>query len=536
MTTKTIYHKYKYCLTIIFLALLSGCTTENKVDDSMIFRLNRYDNISSLDPIQARTQANNWACNLLYNSLVKIDYNLNIQPDIAKNWSISEDGKTYTFLLRDDVFFHRHPAFGKDSTRAVIASDFTFSFDRLKDPKNNGSGGWIMSNIESYKALNDSVFQIQLKEAFPPFLGLISMKYASVVPKELFTDGENSFTQNPIGTGPFQFKIWVDNVKMVLRKNPLYFEYDDKNKRLPYLDAVNITFLPEKNSEFLELIKGNLDMMADLDPSYKDEILSANGELNSKYSHQIRLIKEPYLSTVYFSFYLDDGKEIDKRLRQAMNYGIDKQKIIRYLMKGQGFAADGGFIPKGLAGHSAKNGYPYDPKKAKSLIDSYRKEYPNGTTIELTTVQEYVDVCEYFAAEMAKIGLKINVNVVPGPTMREGKSTGKFAFFRANWGADYADAENFLSLFYSKNFAPEGPNYSHFRSPEFDQLYYQSFLENNADKRAKIYERLDYIMMQEAPIVPLFYDQTALFTNKKVKNLRMSPIKLLDLTRVYKEK
>ncbi|MBS7333967.1 MAG: ABC transporter substrate-binding protein [Weeksellaceae bacterium] len=519
-------------ITICFFS----CHKQSEVDSSKVFKLNRYDNISSLDPINARTQANNWACNLMYNSLVKINNNLEIEPDIAKSWTISEDGKTYTFTLNNNIFFHKHPIFGKDSTRNVVAEDFVYSFDRLNDPKAGGSGGWIMNNIVDYKALNDTILQINLKEAFPPFLGLISMKYASVVPHELFKNGNDEFLKHPIGTGPFQFKIWEDNVKMVLRKNPLYFEFDEKGTRLPYLEAVNITFLPEKNSEFLELIKGNIDMMADLDPSYKDEILNPLGELSEKYRENITLLKAPYLSTVYLCFYLDHPNAIDPKLREALNYGVDKNKIIKYMMKGMAFPADGGFIPKGLPGYSAKSGYTYNPQKARELINSYKKENKTIKPIELTTVQEYVDICEYISAEMAKLGLPIQVNVVPGPTMRDGKSTGKFALFRANWGADYPDAENFLSLYYSKNFAPEGPNYSHYKNEAFDKLYEQSYLLNNMDERAKIYAEMDALMMKSSPILPLFYDQTAVFLNKKVKGFQMSPIKILDLTRVYKEK
>lgn len=205
------------------------------------------------------------------------------------------------------------------------------------------------------------------------------------------------------------------------------------------------------------------------------------------------------------------------------------------MMKGQAFEADGGFIPKGLPGYSAESGYKYSPEKARELINSFKKTNEKITPIELTTVQEYVDVCEYIAAEMAKLGLPIKVNVVPGPTMRDGKATGKFTLFRANWGADYPDAENFLSLYYSKNFAPEGPNYSHYKNGEFDKMYEKAFLTNNPDERAKIYQKMDALMMQNAPILPLFYDQTTLFLNKKVKNFSMGPIKLLDLTRVYKE-
>jgi len=526
----------KYLGYILLIVSIFSCTNTQENDSTKIFKLNRYDNISSLDPINARTQANNWACNLMYNSLVKIDHELQIQPDIAKYWEISEDGKTYIFTLRQDVFFHKHPVFGQDSTRNVVAEDFVYSFDRLNDPKAGGSGGWIMNNIKDYKAINDSVLQINLNDAFPPFLGLISMKYASVVPKELFKNGNDEFLKQPIGTGPFQFKIWEDNVKMVLRKNPNYFEFDEKGVRLPYLEAVNITFLPEKNAEFLELIKGNIDMMADLDPSYKDEILNPIGELSSKYAYRISLIKSPYLSTVYLCFYLDHSDAIDPRLREALNYGVDKQKIIKYMMKGLAFPADGGFIPKGLHGYSANSGFSYNPQKARELINRYKKEKGSIKPLELTTVQEYVDISEYISAEMGKLGLPVQVNVVPGPTMRDGKSTGKFSLFRANWGADYPDAENFLSLYYSKNFAPEGPNYSHYKNEAFDQLYEQSFLVNDLAERATIYEKMDALMMKSTPILPLFYDQTAIFLNKNVKGFQMSPIKILDLTRVYKEK
>ena len=525
----------KYLTYILLIFCFFNCKNQDDIDSSKIFKLNRYDNISSLDPINARTQANNWACNLIYNSLVKINQNLEIEPDVAKSWTISEDGKTYTFTLNDSIFFHKHPIFGQDSTRNVVANDFVFSFDRLNNPQAGGSGGWIMNNIDQYKAINDTILEIKLKEAFPPFLGLISMKYASVVPHELFKNGNEDFLNHPIGTGPFQFKIWEDNVKMVLRKNPLYFEFDEKGTRLPYLEAVNITFLPEKNSEFLELIKGNLDMMADLDPSYKDEILNPLGELNPKYSNTISMVKSPYLSTVYFCFFLDHQNAVDFKIREALNYGVDKNKIIKYMMKGMAFPADGGFIPKGLPGYSKNSGYSYNPSKARELITNYKKSNKLTQPIELTTVQEYVDICEYIAAEMAKLGLPIQVNVVPGPTMRDGKSTGKFSMFRANWGADYPDAENFLSLYYSKNFAPEGPNYSHYSNSAYDKLYEQSFLVNNSEERAKLYAEMDALMMKTAPILPLFYDQTAIFLNKKVKGFQISPIKILDLTRVYKE-
>ncbi|SMC43789.1 ABC transporter substrate-binding protein [Moheibacter sediminis] len=531
----------KRTIQVLFLLLslttiLFSCSERKTIDDSQIFRLNRYDNISSLDPTFARTQANNWVCNLMYNGLVKLNDSLQIVPDIAKKWEISEDGKTYTFTLRNDIYFHKNQSFGKDSTRTVNAEDFVYSFDRLSDTKVGGAGSWVLNNVDSYKAVNDSVFQMNLKEVFSPFLGLLSMKYCSVVPKEMFKNGQEQFRKTPIGTGPFQFQLWEDNVKLVLRKNPLYFEKDEKGNSLPYLEAVSMTFLPEKHSEFLELIQGNVDMMADLDPSYKNEILTPLGELNPKYNDILDLKKYDYLSTVYLCFYLDDGTPVDEKLRQAINYGIDKPKMVKYMMNGVATAAEGGFIPKGLQGYAEDIGYQFNPAKARELIQTYKKEKGSLPKITLTTVQEYVDVCEYMQAQLAKVGLNIEVNVVPGPTMRDGKATGKFSFFRANWGADYPDAENFLSLYYSKNFAPEGPNYSHYKNEKFDELYLKSFQINDEKQREKIYRQMDSLMMQSAPIVPLFYDQTSIFLRKNVKGFSMNPVKLLNLTRVYKTK
>lgn len=526
-----------YLISALLISLFCiGCSQKTEVDDSKVFRLNRYDNISSLDPVFARTQANNWVCNLMYNGLVKLNDQLEIIPDISKSWEISEDGKTYTFTLRQDVFFHKDAAFGKDSTRTVNAYDFEFSFQRLIDPAVGGSGSWVMNNVENFKALNDTIFQMNLKDAFPPFLGLLSMKYCSVVPKELFKDSQDAFRKHPVGTGPFRFQLWEDNIKLVLRKNPIYFEKDEKGESLPYLEAVAMTFLPEKHSEFLELIQGNIDMMADLDPSYKNEILTPSGELNPKYEDILDLHKYDYLSTVYLCFYLDDAQPIDLRLRKAINYGIDKQKMVRYMMNGVANVADGGFIPKGLPGYNTEAGYTYNPELARELISDYRKEFGNLPEIQLTTVQEYADISEYIQSQLAKIGLNIAINVVPGPTMRDGKATGKFSFFRANWGADYPDAENFLSLYYSKNFAPEGPNYSHYHNVEFDELYLSAFRITDEKKRETVYAEMDKLMMESAPIVPLFYDQTSIFLRKNVKNFNMSPVKLLDLTRVYKIK
>ena len=525
-------------LFLIFSALVvsfavQSCYQAPKIDENRVFKLNRYENVSSLDPAFARSKSNNWMCNLMYTGLVNFDDSLQIVPEIAKSWDISEDGKTYTFLLSDDVFFHAHPAFGADSTRNVIAADFAYSFDRLTDPKVGSSGGFVLNNVKNYRAVNDSVFQINLKTPFPPFLGLLAMKYCSVVPKEIFENGID-FNSNPIGTGPFQYQLWEDNVKLVLKKNPRFYHRDQEGKPLPYLDYVSVQFLPEKHSEFLQLVKGKIDMMASLDPSYKDELLTADGRLQQKYSDEIKMIKAPYLNTEYLCFYMDDDKPIDHELRRALNMSIDKSKMIRFLRNNIGFAAHGGFIPKGLPGFQPDLGEGYNPTEARKIISAYRNKNGKLPDLTLVTTQEYADICEFVQSEAAKSGWSIGVNVVDPATLRDGKANGKFPFFRANWGADYPDAENFLSLFYSQNFAPNGPNYSHFNSPEFDRLYEQSLTITDEAKRVELYQQMDKIIIEQMPVIPTFYDQSTTFLRKNIVGFKSSPIDMLDLTRVKK--
>ena len=336
---------------LLFVFIIVSCQNEEfNFGNSQVFRYNEHSNITSLDPAFAKDQPNIWAVNQLYNGLVQLDDSLQVKPSIAKNWNISEDGKVYTFSLRDDVYFHRHTLFGVDSTRIVTATDFEYSFHRLLDNNVASPGAWVLQNVKNFSAISDTVFQIELKQAFPPFLGLLAMKYCSVVSKEAIEYFGDEYRSNPIGTGPFQFKLWVENTKLVFRKNPTYFEKDSKGNQLPYLEAVAVTFLPDKQSEFLQFIQGNLDFMKSLDASYKDDIITRNGKLKSKYHQTIFMEIGPYLNTEYLGIYLDHKNKTlsNKLIRKAINYGFDRKKMITYLRNGIGIPAVNGFIPPGL--------------------------------------------------------------------------------------------------------------------------------------------------------------------------------------------
>lgn len=534
--------RYAYILLIaLSIVIQFGCKSNaNDNKDHLVFRYNEQYQISTLDPAFARNPSIIWPVNQLFNGLVQLDDNLDVVPDIATSWTVSEDGLRYQFKLREDVFFHKHQQFlNPDSTRVVTASDFVYSFDRLRDPKIASPGSWVLGNVKEYQAINDTTFVITLHQPFPAFLGLLSMRYCAVVPREIVSYYGNDFRSHPIGTGPFQFKRWEEGVKLVFRKNPNYHERDSTGTRLPYLEAVAITFLPDKQSEFLQFAQGNIDFLNSLDPSYKDELLTPSGRLREKYQATVNLVKNPHLNTEYIGFFLEsDTPEVQSQLlRKAINYGFDRSKMIRYLRNGIGEAAIHGFIPKGLPGYAQIEGYTYRPEQAKALVKEYIAT--TGDTdprITIGTNSQYQDICEYIQRELQKAGLTVKIEVMPPSTLRQMKSSGELDSFRASWIADYPDAENYLSLFYSKNFTPNGPNYTHFKDDTFDQMYEQSLSITDINERKKLYTKMDSLIISKAPIIPLYYDEILRFTRKTISGFSPNAQNFLVLKHVKKTK
>ena len=528
----------KNCFAFLILMSVLGCSNSgNTIKDNTVFRYNEHKNISGLDPAFAKDNADIWAIHQLFNGLVQMDERMQIIPCIASSWTISEDGTVYTFKLRDDVFFHPHLEFGEKQTRTVKAEDFVYSFNRLKDPKIASPGGWVLDTVEGYKAINSNTFQIKLKYPFPAFLGLLTMKYLSVVPKEIVEFYGTNFRANPIGTGPFKFKRWWEKNKLVFRKYKNYFEVDTNGEQLPYLEAIAISFLPNKQSEYLQFVQGNLDFVSGLDASYKDDILTSSGQLSPKYNNKFSMLRSPYLNTEYLGFFMESTtSEVESKLiRQAINHGFDRKKMMLYLRNGIGIAANGGFIPKGLPGYDEFSGYQYDPKKAKILVEEYKNLSKNTSpTITISTNENYLNFCEFIQRALLDIGINVTIEVMPSSSLKTAKANGKLDVFRASWVADYPDAQNYLSLFYSENYTPNGPNYTHFKNATFDSIYTKAMSESNVEKRINLYKKMDKIVLEEAPIVVMFYDEVLRFTQKNIEGLGINPTNLLELKNVQK--
>jgi len=512
------------------LVLVFFSCNEHSTDESLsIFRYNESAGIASLDPSFAKDQSSIWVANQIFDGLVQLDSSLNVQPSIAYSWQISEDAMGYTFLLRNDVFFHSHERFNSLEERRVKAQDFVYSFNRLTDKSVSSPGAWVMNNVEQYEAIDDTTLFIRLKTPFPPFLGLLTMPYCSVVPQEIVEN--TNFRDAPIGTGAFHFQYWKENVKLVLRKNENYYE-----NGLPFLDAVAITFIKDKQTAFLEFIKGNLDFISGLDASYKDEVLTPQGQLQNDYKGKIQLQTLPYLNTEYLGFLMDDNNLSPTQhlaVRKAINYGFDRQKMITYLRNNIGTPANRGFIPLGLPAFTdSLKGYDYNPQLSKQLLADAGISLP--VLIELNTTSSYLDLCEFIQNQLAEVGVNVKININPPSTHRQMVATSKLDFFRGSWIADYADAENYLALFYSKNFCPNGPNYTHFSNPLYDEYYELALKEVNPENRRYYYHLMDQMILDEAAIVPLYYDQVIRFVQNDIVDFESNAMNLLQLKKVKK--
>jgi peptide/nickel transport system substrate-binding protein len=205
--------------------------------DKVVFRYNESSGIASLDPAFAKNQSVMWPVHQLYNTLVEVDDSLRIRSSLAKRWEFSADKTTILFYLRKDVFFHDDPVFNNNKGRALTAYDVAYSLQRILNPETASPGAWIFNNrvdsLQPFTALNDTVFQLKLLKPFQPILGILSMQYCSIVPKEAVQQYGNDFRRHPVGSGPFQFVAWVEGQALVLKKNINYFEKDSSGHSLP---------------------------------------------------------------------------------------------------------------------------------------------------------------------------------------------------------------------------------------------------------------------------------------------------------------
>ncbi len=555
----------KKTLLFFFISILILNISCSKKEDSKSnsFNINVNQGIETLEPVMSNSVQSIWALSSLMEGLVGFDKESKLIPIVAKSWVISEDALTYTFTLRNDVSFHDNECFKSNNSkgRKVSASDFKYCIERACNPKTKSRGQWVyrdrikgaqeyidfmsgkstteVNGIPGITALNDSTLIIELTKPFAPFLSILTMSYGFVYPKEAVEYYGERFGQNPVGTGPFKFVRWDIDKELIFEKNISYWQKDKTGNSLPYLDGVKITFTQSSETEFLDFQNGKYDYHDPSSETY-DQITDQNGMLIDPQSKSYTLNKQPWLQTVFFGMNqspeLPGGKDgpflNNKKLRQALNYALDKDKIMKYVLKNRGLAAVNGPIPDGMPGFNPDiKGYTYDKVKAKQLLSE--AGYPDGKGLNLTLVTGNEEIQKTIAIavqeQLREFGINLQLEQMLQATMISKQEDGVFPFWRASWGADYYDPENFMALFYSKNITPKGPNRVGYSNPAVDKMYEDALLITDFDARKKIYDEMQKIVIEDAVWLNLYYNQKIYLLQKNIEGFYVDGLNIINL-------
>lgn len=540
-----------------------GCKNVDKKSPLKVFHYNEDVSVITLDPAFVKSQSEMWIVSQIFNGLVDLNAQLQTIPGLAKSWEVQNGGRKYIFHLRRDATFCFVGNGGKVWYRNMIAKDVAFSLTRIADPDNASPGAWIFADkidttlSQVFVAENDSTFVLNLIKPAASMLNLLATNYGYIVPVEISKIDKAVFSRNPVGTGPFYMRRWEEDVKMVLRKNLNYFEKDSKGRSLPYLDAVNVSFVKNKQTAFMQFIAGSYDFFNGLEGSFKDELLTDSAILKPKYAKKLKAIITPFLNTEYIGCYLGDGFDVSKNkeknqasgftylkdvhFRRALDLSVDKQKLVKFFRNGLGEVADRGFVPPVLLNgvntkiqpnNFAKNwALAIKEFEASSYGKLFRKHPEQLPELRLSVTADYLDMAVFLQEAWVRLGVKIKVDIQTAGMLRQLRNEGKLQLFRGSWIADYPDAENYLACFYSPFHSPNGPNYTHFSQSKFDDLYKIVEEKTGVDRQVAAI-KANQIIQDESPVITLYYDKSIRLMHPWVSGLDNDPSNRLILKRV----
>ncbi len=471
----------------------------------------------TLDPNRAGDIYGRTVSNQIFDGLVQFDGSLAIRPAIADSWTASRDNLTWTFRLKKGVKFH--------NGREVTADDVVYTFTRIIDPETASPGATYFlkikgapeyvshrtTRIEGLKVLDKYTIQIQLTESQVPFVQLLAIAWAKIVPREGIERLKDRFGIRPIGTGAFKIAEWIPNERIVLEANPEYFE------GRPYLDHVEYqVFLGDDFVEMLRAFEQGHTEDSPLPAKERSRLLD-----DSRY----RFIQRPILGLAFLGINTTKKPLDDPRIRQAINYAIDRRQIMRDIYKNQ-YIPCGGILPPGTNGYDPKmTGYPYDPLRASALLTS--AGYPGGKGLPSVqiwsarkneeAVAEHDTIVKYLAAVGIRAEVQYNTN---WPQYKSEVYSGKLPVFRYSWYADAPDPDTFLGLFDSK-----GPdNLTAFRNDAVDALLRRARDEREMHRKLQLYQDIERQVMESAPVVALSYSTYERLFKPDVKGIQVSAL------------
>jgi len=491
-----------------------------------MYRRVLHDSPATLDPAFSTDIYGRAVINQIFEGLFQFDAHLKPIPAIANFWEASRDRRTWTFTLRQGVMFHHG--------RQVTAHDFVYSFTRFLRVKGptpvtdflghiQGAKAFMRGqtpHIEGLIAVDRYTLQMVLEEPLASSLAILGLANAAVVPQEEVERLGERFGRAPVGTGPFKFARWEPNHEIVLEANDRYYQ------GRPFLDAVVFKILVGEKVEetFAEFLQGNLE-----------ETIIPRGKLDEVRAdpryRQYQRLRIPALGLLYIGFNTQLKPFDDRRVRQAFNYAVDKEAIVREIA-GMGSHLATGALPPGMLGYDPvffglpphEKGYPYDPPVAKRLLAE--AGYPDGADFPVvqlwsaskadSTKAELVAYQRY----LAELGLKVEIHFAPDwPTYKKMLVQGQLPMFRLVWYADIPDPENMLSpLLHSTS----PTNHMLYRNPVVDQLLEQARKELDEAQRIALYREVERLVMDDAPWITQHYPVVPYLYQPYVQGVELS--------------
>jgi oligopeptide transport system substrate-binding protein len=483
----------------------------------------------TLDPATAADASSAMYIFQIFSGLVRLDQNLKIAPDIASSWDESADGKTYTFHLRQDVKFQ--------DGRAVTAADFKYSWERALNPATQSlTAGTYLNDIvgasdiltgkstqlSGVKVLDNYTLQVTLNTPVAYFLEKMAYPTSFVVDKANVQSG-STWWQHPNGTGPFKLQTWQIDQKLVLQRNGNY--YGDKAR----LNQVSFQLF---NGDPMQLYQqGSIDV-AYVAPAYMGLVTDQSNPISKE------LQVSPELSLYYIGFDTSKPPFDDVKVRQAFSYAVDKTKLISLAAENVVNVANG-ILPPGMPGYNASlQGLTYDPQKASSLIAS--SKYPDLSKLPplvLTTAGWGNDISGILGGAIGdwknNLGADVTVRQLEPQDFLYAISQEKDNMFDQGWIADYPDPQDFLDLLFHTGAQNNVGDYS---NPQVDSILDQASVEQDSTKRLQMYQTAEQMIVQDAPVLPLYFGRNYVVVKPYVKGYELSPLgyPMLNLVSIQK--
>lgn len=556
-----------YTVVLATMIFISSCgpkiSDAPRSDKNGTLQLTENTVVANLFPYSITAQTEITLVSQFHCGLLRFDTKtLEVVPGLAQRWETSSNGKLITFHLAKGACFQNDECYSGGNGPEITSKDVKFSFELLctKDSSNSVyeifmkdllAGGNDFYNkkvntLNCFKIIDDSTFTIELENPSLSFLKILAHPSIAIINEIAYKKyGKN--LKN--GAGPFIYNPTSTPEKIILTRNNNYFERDENGFSLPYLDTVVMTILPSIEESLILYEKNKIDLVNALPSVRVREIVEKNiKEFSAKPPKSI-LKHEAEMLTQYYTFNTKRVPFDNKKVRQAISHVIDKEKIVADILQGQAISAGNfGITPSIFNGYDVRNIHSceYDIEKAKKLLSE--AGYPNGKgfpdiSLLINSGSSRNSNVLFEIQKQLKSNLNINLafDGLPYKDKIMLQKKGKADMYRDGWTADYPSPETFLNLFYGKNVPsdPNGlsyPNTSRYQNTEYDSYFTKGRNAITKDSSYFYFMKAEQLLMDEAVVIPLWYEGTYRLLNFKVKNLELNSMRYYDLRKVYKEK